>query len=194
MTRHNVRGMYVVQYEARPDPVRPLRDVPESTVASLNTHDMPPFAAFWGGLDLDDRKDLGLMTVEALEHERIVRDEQRQALVGFLRTEGVLTNGDDAGAVLRALWRWLAASPSSVFLLNLEDLWLETESQNTPNTYDERPNWRRKLRHSFEQFAEEPDFVSLLKEIDELRAKPPLRPRSSPSVGWVEPRASPTTH
>jgi 4-alpha-glucanotransferase len=173
MKRHNVRGMYVVQYEARPDPARTLREVPESTVASLNTHDMPPFAAFWAGLDLDDRKDLGLMTSETLEQEKQVREQQRSAVIHFLRSEGFLADeASDAKAVVQALWRWLATSPSSVLLLNLEDLWLETEPQNTPNTYDERPNWRRKLRRSFEQFADDPAFLAILKQVDELRAQP----------------------
>ena len=176
MRRHNVRGMYVVQYEVRPDADRPLREPPESTIASVNTHDMPPFAAFWSGLDLDDRKDLGLMTVETLVREWQVRVEQCSALIRFLRSERVLAKeADDAGSVLRALWRWLAASPSSVLLLNLEDLWLETESQNTPNTYDERPNWRRKLRRSFEEFTRDPTVLAILKEVDELRAKPARR-------------------
>ena len=173
MKTHDVRGMYVVQYEARPDPERPLRDVPESTVASVNTHDMPPFAAFWGGLDLDDRKDLGLMTAETLEFERVARDDRRRAVVQFLRSERFLArDADDAGAVLQAVWEWLAASPSSVLLLNLEDLWLETESQNTPNTYDERPNWRRKLRRSFEEFADDPAVLAVLKQVDSLRTRP----------------------
>jgi 4-alpha-glucanotransferase len=176
MKRHNVRGMYVVQYEVRPDADRPLREPPESTVASLNTHDMPPFAAFWAGLDLDDRKDLGLMTDETLGWEKHVRGEQRSAVVRFLRSEGFLaTDAEDTGAVLLALWKWLAASPSSVLLLNLEDLWLETEPQNTPNTYEERPNWRRKLRQSFEQFANDPAFLVILKQVDELRAQPARR-------------------
>jgi 4-alpha-glucanotransferase len=179
MKRHNVRGMYVVQYELRPDDNNPLREVPETTVASVNTHDMPPFAAFWGGLDLDDRKDLGLMSGETLEHERRVREEQRSALVNFFQHAGYLEDqaAEDPMAVLQALWRWLAASPSSVLLLNLEDLWLETEPQNTPNTYDERPNWRRKLRRSFEQFADDPAVLAILKQVDELRAMP-ARPGS----------------
>jgi 4-alpha-glucanotransferase len=171
MAKHNVKGMYVVQYEVGPDPDRPFREAPESTIASVNTHDMPPFAAFWAGLDLDDRKDLGLMSAETLEVERQVRAEQRAAIIQFLRAEGLL-DSDDVEALRSAVWRWLAGSPSGVLLLNLEDLWLETESQNTPNTYDERPNWRRKLRRSFEQFADDPAFLALLGQVDELRAKP----------------------
>jgi 4-alpha-glucanotransferase len=30
-------------------------------VASLNTHDMPTFAGFWRGSEIDDQLDLGLI-------------------------------------------------------------------------------------------------------------------------------------
>ena len=171
MKRHGVRGMYVVQYEIRPEPEPALREVPRSTVASVNTHDMPPFATFWGGLDLDDRRDLGLLDGEGLEAERLVRRRQREGLVKSLQAEGLLAPDRlETDDVLHALWNWLAASGSGVVLLNLEDLWLETEPQNTPNTYDERPNWRRKARRSFEEFSSEPEFIDILKKVDKYRS------------------------
>ncbi len=61
MARRGLQRMYVVQYEASPNPARPLREVPEDMVANLNTHDMPTFAAFWQGLDIEDRQALGLL-------------------------------------------------------------------------------------------------------------------------------------
>jgi 4-alpha-glucanotransferase len=175
MKEHNVRGMYVVQYEVRTDQARPLREPPEPSVASLNTHDMPPFASFWSGIDLDDRKDLGLLSDERLSVERWNRGEQRGALTRFLKAEGMLdadASESDTGSILRAALNWLAESNSSVLLVTLEDLWLETEPQNTPNTYFERPNWRRKIRRVFEEFADDPAIVEALKKIDELRSGP----------------------
>ena len=174
MNEHNVRGMYVVQYEVRADQARPLREPPEASVSSLNTHDMPPFAAFWSGIDLDDRKNLGLLDDERLGVERWIRGEQRGAVVKFLKAEGMLASNAteaDTSMVLRATLNWLAASESSVLLINLEDLWLETEPQNTPNTYFERPNWRRKIRRRFEQFAGDPEIVELLRELEEFRSR-----------------------
>jgi 4-alpha-glucanotransferase len=55
MSRHGLAGMFVVQYEWRPGfrrpgkilPGRPRHPPPRRSVACLNTHDMPPFAAFW---------------------------------------------------------------------------------------------------------------------------------------------------
>ena len=91
----------------------------------------------------------------------------------------------DTRAILKATWDWLAASPASVLLLNIEDLWLETEPQNTPNTYDERPNWRRKLRFAFEQFSENPDILQTLGDVNRLRESPSRPTSTSKSAeGW----------
>ena len=49
LKRHRVAGMFVGQYEFRPPPKSVLRPVPVNVVASLNTHDMPPFEAWLAG-------------------------------------------------------------------------------------------------------------------------------------------------
>ena len=41
-----------------------------------------------------------------------------------------------------------------MMLVNLEDLWLETQPQNIPGTSEECPNWRNKARYSFEGFKQ----------------------------------------
>lgn len=71
--------------------------------------------------------------------------------------------------MLRRLLEQLAASPARMILINLEDLWGETEPQNVPGTHDERPNWRRKARYSFEDFSGHPEVVDVLRRIDEIR-------------------------
>jgi 4-alpha-glucanotransferase len=64
---------------------------------------------------------------------------------------------------------YLATSPARMAQVNLEDLWQETEPQNVPGTHDERPNWRRKARFSFEEFSTRADVVEPLQRVDELR-------------------------
>src|SRR5262249_36596996 len=54
LARHGVLGMYVLQYEVAPGGGGLLREPPADSVASLNTHDMPTFRAFWDGSDVDD--------------------------------------------------------------------------------------------------------------------------------------------
>lgn len=168
MERHEIQGMYVVQYELQPGS-EGLREPPAKSVASLNTHDMPTFQSFWQGKDVDDLETLGFFTPEQAREEK----ERRGALRGKLEQElppeqknrGTAT--EDA-VLLRRLTH-LAESPARMVLVNLEDLWHETEPQNVPGTHTERPNWQRKARYSFEDFSKRPDVLEPLKKVDELR-------------------------
>ncbi len=166
--RHDVLGMYVVQYELQPGS-QGLREPPAKSAASLNTHDMPTFRAFWDGKDIDDLESLGFFDAGQAHEER-----QRRAAIRWQMAEQAGGRGDDEAvypAVLRERLRHLAASPARMVLVNLEDLWQETRPQNVPGTSTERPNWRRKARLSFEEFSQRPDVVDPLREVDELRRR-----------------------
>jgi 4-alpha-glucanotransferase len=167
MERHEVLGMYVVQYELNPEN-QGLREPPARTAASLNTHDMPTFRAFWEARDVEDLERLGFFDAEQAVHERHRRGEIRARIESELPPE---VRGTDEvwRAVLRGLLERLAASEARMVLINLEDLWGETEPQNVPGTHTERPNWRRKARRSFEEFSADPQVVELLRRVDELR-------------------------
>ncbi|MDR7426066.1 MAG: 4-alpha-glucanotransferase [Armatimonadota bacterium] len=170
MHRHGLVRMYVVQYEARPDAARPLGKVTEDFLAELNTHDMPPFAAFWQGLDIRERQALGLLDAAAARVERRERQRLRQAIVTFLRARRWLeARSAGAAGVLRALLAYLAAGPARIVVLNLEDLWLERRPQNVPGTGSERPNWRRKARYYFEEFRRLRQVTSALRLVHRLR-------------------------
>lgn len=170
MDRHDVQGMYVVQYELQPGSTG-LREPPARSVASLNTHDMPTFQAFWQGKDVEDLQDLGFFTPDQAREERerrgAIRRTMEEALPEEERGRGAVTQG----AILRERLDHLAASPARMVLVNLEDLWGETEPQNVPGTHTERPNWRRKARFSFEEFSTRADVVEPLKRVDELRKR-----------------------
>jgi 4-alpha-glucanotransferase len=159
--------MYVVQYELVGNVRKTLRAVPRDAVASLNTHDIAPFAAFWEGLDIDDRLDLGLLNPVGARIERKNRRALKNALESFLQRNGWLKpDSADLQPLLRAFLRFLSASPAWVALVNLEDLWLERKPQNVPGTLQQRPNWQRKARHSFEAFSQMPEVLDTLKDID----------------------------
>jgi 4-alpha-glucanotransferase len=171
MDRHDVLGMYVVQYELQPGG-QGLREPPARSAASLNTHDMPTFQAFWQGKDVDDLESLGFFTAEEARQERERREDIRRGFVEQM-TAGAAEARDRGAAieetVLHALLERLATSPARMVLVSLEDLWRETEPQNVPGTHDERPNWQRKARYSFEEFSTRADVVEPLKRVDELR-------------------------
>jgi 4-alpha-glucanotransferase len=172
MARHQLHQMYVMQYELAPGPRQVLRAPPHDSVASLNTHDMPPFAAYWEGLDIVDRLRLGLLDPAGARIEQENRRSLRPALERFLERQGWLT-GDSPGLapLLQACLRFLSASPARVVLVNLEDLWLEREPQNVPGTREERLNWQRKARYAAEAFREMAMVVDPLREIADLRRR-----------------------
>jgi 4-alpha-glucanotransferase len=154
MARHGLREMFVVQFQERPDPIAALPTPKALSVASLNTHDTPTFAAHWRGDDLVESVRLGLMPRSELKAAKKNREQIKTALIQFLKSKGFLiTRKPVLCDVVPALIAWLRASPAEITLINLEDLWLETRPQNVPGTSSERPNWRRKAKLNIAQIA-----------------------------------------
>jgi 4-alpha-glucanotransferase len=168
MARHGLQRLYVLHYElADSDKLHSPR---RNTVASLNTHDMPPFAAFWRGLDIPERQRLGLLNDSSARDEKKARRVIKHALLTFLRSQGWLGSKDTkVRTVLKACLAFLSASRARTVLVNLEDLWLETRSQNIPSTDDRNPNWCRKARYTLEEGCRIPEVRDTLREIDRLR-------------------------
>jgi len=170
MARHNIFGMQVNQFLVSADPWQALQDVPRTTVTSLNTHDTPTFAGFWDGADIRDRVSLGILSQAEAETLRRERAAHCERLAHELASRGELAGSERA--LLDTLRAWLchlAANNSALLLVNLEDLWLETEPQNVPGTWDERPNWQRKARIALEQIASDSTISEIIRRIDEIR-------------------------
>ncbi len=132
---HEICRMIIVPFEVRPDSTS-LDDVPKLALAALNTHDLPPFAGIC---------------------EQWFDDERQQVLVGLLEEQGRLDDSDepDMQAIIAATLEHLGASGARSVLVNLEDLWLETRSQNIPGTTGkDHPNWRRKAVSPLKSFQD----------------------------------------
>jgi len=172
MARHGILRMCVAQFGLSPGDCRALARVPKGSVACMNTHDMPPFASFWEGRDIDDRVSLGLLDRAAAAREKAARRKAARELSACLGIGGKgrgprgIAAAEDA---LRGCLARLAAGPAEMVIVNLEDLWLETAPQNTPGTWRERPNWMRKSRRSLEEIRALPETVQALSEIGRLR-------------------------
>lgn len=174
MARHNIKRMYVVQYGlSGRDRLRP---VDPDSIASLNTHDMPPFAAFWEGLDIEDRRALGFLAAPPAVAERKLRVAVRKSLTAFFARRGQLKparrrkeSNRCRPEIVRAFLSFLGASPAELVLVNLEDLWMERKPQNVPGTNRQRPNWRRRARRRLEEFRRMPEVLEALREVNRLR-------------------------
>jgi 4-alpha-glucanotransferase len=171
MKRHGIYSMYVLEYEILSNRRKSPPAVPANTIASINTHDMPPLAGFWQGLDIQDRAELGLLNKRQTRREQKELESLKEALIFYLQRNGLMQGLNPRGHqdILRAFLTFLSASSADMVLVNLEDLWLETEPQNVPGTGEERPNWLRKARFSFEEFKGMPEVIDLLKEVQQIR-------------------------
>ena len=170
MARHKIFGMHVGQFGVEANPAQALQPTPHQTVASLNTHDTATFMGFWSGAEIDDRVALGLIDAAQAEREHHYRAAQRDALIAFLRAQGDLspTTGEPE-AVLHAWLVFLARQDEDFLLINLEDLWLESEPQNVPGTWQERPNWLRKERLSLAELRALEPVMTFLQTISDKR-------------------------
>jgi 4-alpha-glucanotransferase len=174
MRRHGLYRSFVVQMEVKPDPGTAIARLPAQALASVNTHDMPPFAGFWRGDDIRLRQQQGWLDREEARLERERRARLRIALIDYLRAAGRLAAGASSpgeGPVLRAVLEHLAGSDARMMVVNLEDLWSERRPQNVPGTTNEFPNWRRPARYRFEEFRHLPSVTRTLRRIDGERKR-----------------------
>jgi 4-alpha-glucanotransferase len=170
MRRHGLQGMHVAYFQMAAEPDRALNPVAAKALASVNTHDLPPFASFWRGLDIACRQKLAQPSDSATGQEFEDRSKLKESLIAFLQRQGELAPGDQsAQSVLGAVLAWLGRSPAPMVLVNLEDLWLETQPQNIPGTGEEYPNWRHKARYSLEEFGRMPRVIEVLDRLNTQR-------------------------
>jgi len=129
-------------------------DYPAQSLAVATTHDLPTLAGFWSGEDLHLRAGLGAYTDDAARRQAWdERQRDKAGVLGALQRESLLPNGvteDLATApamttdLCRAIYLYLARTPSCIVLANLEDGLGEISQTNLPGTVDSHPNWTRK--------------------------------------------------
>ncbi|MDD5127868.1 MAG: 4-alpha-glucanotransferase [Dehalococcoidales bacterium] len=172
MKRHGLNRMYILHYELAGRPQKRPPPIPRNTAASLNTHDMPPFAALWDGSEIAERRKLGLLDAKdtATEQKRLVII--KAALTDYLHRHGWLNErSDNTRDILKACLYFLSASPARLVLVNLEDMWGEKRPQNVPGIGREKyPSWRRRSRYSLEEFCRMPEVNEVLQELNGLRS------------------------
>ncbi len=150
---------WVLQLElAQPEP-RPIpAAVPPGALASINTHDLPLFAAWWLAEDVGLFASLGLLD----EASAAAAAERRVAERRLLLRQLGLPQQASPTAALEAALAQMASSGAGAVMISLEDLWLERRPQNVPGTSSrERPNWRGRAARPTEVLAGLPRSPSL---------------------------------
>lgn len=151
MANHGLSRMFVLYYEMDSLAKGQVPSIPANCLASLNTHDMPPFAAMWQGLDISQQHRVGILKSCQAPAAKRTRARAICALLKLL--ENVCPHVGQAeglDTVLRCILGWLGTSRARFVMVNIEDLWLETAQQNIPGIGDAHPSWRHRATMGME--------------------------------------------
>jgi len=151
---------------------------PEQSMSTLTTHDMPTLTGYWHCDDLALGKKLGLYpTDEILSTLYTSRHENKQSILDTLHghhsvNDEVGRNGHNVAmskALNFGMQLHMAAGSSALLSLQLED-WLEMDKPvNIPGTFNEYPNWRRKLSRNLQDIFNDSSLNNLGANLTEAR-------------------------
>jgi 4-alpha-glucanotransferase len=151
MRRWGILSTKVLYFEQNARGFRRGARYPAASLASANTHDLPPIAGYLAAADVERRAAIHAYGSEAAARAaRRLRAREIAALRRVLRL--------DAGAgvhdAVAAVHRFLCRSNARLVALSLDDLMEETLPVNVPGfSADQYPVWRRKTRMTVEALA-----------------------------------------
>ncbi|MBX3501674.1 MAG: 4-alpha-glucanotransferase [Alphaproteobacteria bacterium] len=159
-----IAGMDVMWFQRDDSGFLPPRRWRGDAIAMTTTHDLPTVAGWWQGADIGLRAGLGLASEADAQ-----RPQDRSALwrtcVEAGVAQGVEPPPHDPAPAVDAAIGLVAAAPSPLAIVPLEDLLGLSEQPNLPGTVDEHPNWRRRLKFPVDQLLEPAPVQARLKRL-----------------------------
>ncbi len=128
----------VLMFERDGDGFHPAESYPETALATFSTHDLPTFAGWRAGKDIELMESLGLPAPES--------PAQRQAAIERLRQAVCASGGADGALSYREIVAFLFRTRARLLALGLEDILGVERQVNVPGTHLEYPNWRHRIR------------------------------------------------
>lgn len=127
-----------------------------TAIASFSTHDLPTWAGWRKGLEVEARRDLGHITRDFAQSEL---DRRGSEVAGFDAMTAAHRPPDTPPDSPEAMHHALAATRSALALVQIENvLGIETQP-NLPGTVDEYPNWRQRLPLAPKELADDPGLA-----------------------------------
>ncbi|MEP7138435.1 MAG: malto-oligosyltrehalose synthase [Caldimonas sp.] len=182
-------------------------DYPRDALVAVATHDLPTLAGWWQGQDIELRQSLGLLAGPGeADAQRAARADDRRRLLRALHRagqgagdcvdgaavdeSGFAADGPMTPALAGAIHRYLAAAPSAVMMVQLEDALGAVSQANLPGTTDEHPNWRRKLAEGLDEMAVDERIGRLTAAVRRIRPPPRAAKTKPASDDAIIPRAT----
>jgi glycogen operon protein len=164
LSEADILSYRVLWFEREGEGFRRPEDYPAMALACLASHDLPTFAGWRAGRDIDIGVTLGQTTDDVARQRHAERRNEVAAL-------DALTGASESSLVTTcaAAHRFLARSPSRVMLVQADDLAGETDPLNLPGTDREWPNWRRRVGATVEEMANTALAEAVLAAVKEER-------------------------
>lgn len=134
---------------------KPSPDYPRNAIATFNTHDLPTFKGWMTAHDLAVKNTIGMNAGESGDARNHSRQMLREALAPR-----------DAER-FSSIVAYLAATPSRLAMVCIEDLLDVSDQINVPGTTDQHPNWRRKLPLPIDEWGSYPTFADTVRVFDD---------------------------
>lgn len=159
VTARQMLGMRVLWFERAADHgFIGAADYAPLSAAMTGTHDTITVAGWWRGRDLDWAERLGRLPEGMTRAEaEAIRDWDRGLLWSTLRHQDPRPAPDDTTPVVDAAIAHIAATPSAIALVSMEDLLGLEEQPNLPGTVAVHPNWRQRMAAPIAQVLESED-------------------------------------
>jgi 4-alpha-glucanotransferase len=152
---------------------------PEQSMSTLTTHDMPTLIGYWHCNDLALGRKVGLYpNADVLSTLYDVRHANKQHILNTLHghhsiSSSISRNVNDVGMTTElnyGMQTHMASGSSALLSLQLED-WLQMDQPiNIPGTFNEYPNWKRKLSRNLEDIFEDDSIRTLTKNLTNRRS------------------------
>jgi 4-alpha-glucanotransferase len=154
-------------------------DYPPLAAVSVSTHDLATLAGFWAGADITAKESIALFKDEKEEAgAKKIRAEDKRQLLLLLAEQGLLPAGLSPGdadgiawtpALTAAVHALMASAPSTLFMVQMDDLIGQVNQANLPGSITEYPNWRRRLPKPLEEYAADPAFQEAIASLAHTR-------------------------
>jgi 4-alpha-glucanotransferase len=102
MGTHRLHRTVVLGFSFDPGDPESAERIPARAVVGLGTHDTPPFASFWRGVDLDEHEAFGELAGAELEAARARRARFRSGWTGLLARRGLVETAEPSDAEVLA--------------------------------------------------------------------------------------------
>jgi (1->4)-alpha-D-glucan 1-alpha-D-glucosylmutase len=155
--RSGVSSYRVMPFERESDgALTPPNEYPSRAIAVLSTHDLPTFAGWWRGVDIDLRHSLAIYDLETARAQHEARRADCALFSQALACEKLIPAGEvPVEPPIEAAISFLGLTKSALVCLQAEDAIGELNQANLPGVSNEAyPNWRRRLSLDIETMFE----------------------------------------